>query len=185
MKAVDDFMEMLKGLKGCTGASIVYRSTVKHNKSLRDDKSVTWDSLFGRREVIKRQVFNTNIGVNYESAVNRQLVREGVTDEDFVADRLPYGRWEIPNVLIEHNGDFQLRGYADMGITSNNNRSEYFFSDGSTVTEDDWKTIRGFLPPERDESSAQDNQGVEKTVKPRNFKLSNIESVKMFGKSFS
>lgn len=184
MKTISEFLSLLRGMKGSSAASIVYRSVVKHNKTLREDKTVTWESLFGHKEVIKRQVFNTNIGVNYESCVNRQLEREGV-DDDFVADKLPYGRWEIPNILIEHNGDLQLRGYAEMGIASSSNRSEYFFSDGRSVTEEDWGKLRGFLPPERDESSAQDNQGVEKTVKPRNFKLSNIESVKMFGKSYT
>ena len=187
MKAITEFMKMLRGLHGSSAASIVYRSELKHNKTLRGsvDKGITWSSVFGDKEVIKRQVFNTNIGVNYESCVNRQLVREGVVGEDFVADRLPYGRWEIPDVVIEHNGDYQLRGYAEMGIASRGNKAEYFFSDGSSVTDSDWEKLKGFLPVERDESSAQDNQGVEKTVKPRNFKLSNIESVKMFGKIYT
>jgi len=53
MKAITEFMKMLRGLHGSSAASIVYRSELKHNKTLRGsvDKGITWSSVFGDKEV--------------------------------------------------------------------------------------------------------------------------------------
>jgi hypothetical protein len=181
MKQISELTNLLSGLKGATGVSVTYRTNVKHNKTSRLDKKVTWAACFGNREIVKVQVINSNVGVNYENAVNNQQVREG-GDGSFNAESLPYGSWIVPNVLLDNgHGELQLRTYKDMGICSAHDKAEYFWSTGETMTESDWAMVQPFLPPVREDGSA--HQGVDKAVQCRNLTLAKIEAIKLLGQS--
>lgn len=177
MKNITTLTNLLSELKGCTGVSIIYRSNVRHNKTSRVDGS-TWFSLFGAKEIVKRQTLNSNVGANYTNAVNNQQKREG-GEGTFTAESLPYGSWIVPNVLLDNGkGELQLRAYRDMGICSSNDKQDYFWSSGETVTPSEWSMVQPFLAPVTD---GAEHQEVDKAVKPRNLNLSRVESIVING----
>jgi hypothetical protein len=167
--------------KGCSSACITYKNVIEHNKKSKIT-GATWNETFGGLEVIKTSMINTLVGSAYEKMVNNERSREGV-DEKFAGESLPYGEWVVPNTLLRNNktGEFQLRGYLDSTMTSTNDKVVYTWTDGRPVTKEDWTVIEEFVSKRSDSGK----QMVEKTVKPRMYLLSKIESCRIGGRVFN
>lgn len=124
--------------------------------------------LFGR--VKKHATINVTFGADYEAGVNRQLSREGNDNAGtFEAEPLPWGSWVVPNKIIEHKGETYVR------VTPNPQmKVEVSYTlDGQPV---DTETVKPYLKV-RVPSGRQLETGIERDVKPRNYKVSSIVGV--------
>ena len=110
---------------------------------------------------------------DYESAVNRQLAREGNAQLHFTAQPRKWGV-HVSRALVEHKGGFYLSSrplhsrpfwllLTDIGLMP-----------VAKAMFDQW------VPPYRPPT----NQGTEKAIEPRDYALDNIASLSMNGERF-
>ena len=117
-------------------------------------------------------------GYSYENAVNNRLDKIG-ENADFVADKLSWGEWVIPNKVITHKGELYLRFYT----TENANMQVLYLLDGRVATAEETKAILTFIP-QRAESKRQSESGLtEHQVQPMSIKVENIVRVVGGGKT--
>ena len=147
----NDFKVYLGSIHGCSACNIGYSSEMKLNKTHRETKE-KWIDKFGELKVIKVSNMNSNIGYDYEGVLKKRLISEGKIEdaEHFESNKLPWGEWSIPKYLIGHKGEDYLRVYRNEGVTSKYDRAEYTWSDGRSISEDEWKVIEGYMPPKKD-----------------------------------
>ena len=159
-------IEELKQLNG-TFATIVYQTTANLIKN----------DVFAKGSVTKiTTAKNVQIGYNYENAVNNHLAEQG-SERNFVAQKLPYGKWYIENKVIEHNGNYQLRYY----IVANTKCESEYFVNGIAATPTQLADIKRLLRSKAP-SGTQSAVGLdERQVKPQNVKFENILSIKING----
>ena len=182
-KSINSLVEYLVNhFSGCTTVSLTYTNVIEHNKIGRNSR-MTWYDVFGDREIVKKSFINTLIGSRYSNMVNNQRVREGVdTDDEFKASKA-YGEYIVPRVLLynSNTNTYQLRGYVDSTMTSVNDTTEYRWTDGTIVSQDDWEKIQEFTNIKRGITK----QGVTKEIRPRMYNLNKIETIKINGRVFN
>jgi hypothetical protein len=123
-----------------------------------------------RGNVVKISRVNGMIGWQYESSVNRQRAREGMTD-DFEAMRRAWGRRISGTPLVEHDG----RYYVELKVERSLGH-RYETLDGWPV---EASSVEVYLPTRR-----PGRQGVQREVVLRDYAIENIVSIKMNGTTF-
>jgi hypothetical protein len=123
----------------------------------------TGNPYYGAR---KRSAVNGIINWIYESAVNRQRVREGL-QPDFKAYPRKWGQRIKGTPLVEHNGNF----YLEMKVQQSN--CTYYV--GGTVIPS--TEITPYLRP-----LSKSRQGVQKEIILRDYALDNIKGITYAGK---
>lgn len=153
-------------IKGCRPVSIVINTVPQMNKKVDGQPN----PLYGR--VKKRAYHSVMVGFNYQNSVNNQRDREG-KETDFVAESRAWGEHvEGASALIYYNGQYYLSCKLERTIATQ------YLVDGEVV---DYETVVKPYMPVRKESS---RQGVDKTVKPMNPFLKNIETITMNGETY-
>jgi hypothetical protein len=125
--------------------------------------------------VAKLSVVNGFTGFDYETSVNRQRTREDSTP-DFAAQARAWGTVVSP-ALVENKGEYYLRLKVErtkkpVYLTRKTEVSPWLITPKSKV--------EAFLPA----PSTAVNQGLEKEVVYRNYKLSNLVSLSMGGEQY-
>jgi hypothetical protein len=143
----------------------------------RKTSSVTGESkweVFGSENIWKISSQNYKIGQDYENVVNIRRDREGVEGE--FKSQGTYGNMEARTILRMKDGSFQMRVFVE-GTDKSKNR--WVRDDGTELSPELVARLKAeFLPPRKDESP---KQGIEKTVKPRNFAVDSILSFRAAG----
>lgn len=124
-------------------------------------------------DVVKYSVVNAFVGVNYGSAVNRQLVREGETP-DFVAQPPKWGT-RIGKKLISHTGNL----YCPVKIGSAIRPPRYVEEATQNTL-----TAEQIAPFKKVVKSASEAQGVDREIVWRTYKLSNILKMVIGGETY-
>jgi len=169
----NEFAEVINGLNGCQFASIVYvTETESINKKLIGGKKNPYN---GKLSSIT-SISGIQIGANYENAVNNR------TEEEFVAEPLPWGEWIRANYLIGHKGNVYLRCYK----TKSTNTEVAYYEDGNIVKDSDklsdiYKNIRS-----NSDSKRQSEVGIDgkDQVKPFTINITNIMSAVINGVTY-
>ena len=163
------FINAIASQKGHTFVSVVYENDVRMNKR--------HNPYYGR--VTKRVSATMSFNYSYENAVNNR-VEDGVV---FVAESLPWGRWQIPNKVIKHNDELYIRLYDINGRKAN---IEYFV-DGKPATMEQYREFASFLPKSKVVSEKQSEHGIEeeRQVYPRAIKMSCIKEFTMNGATYT
>jgi len=168
-----EFAEVVNQLKGCQFASISYVTP-----SFAIDKKL----IGGKKNPYNGEVSSitamtsVQIGASYENAVNNR------TDEDFKAEKLPWGEWLRPNYLIGHKGTTYLRAYKTKATKS----SVSYYKNGELVEDAAEKdnivsNIRKSAP-----SARQNEVGINKEnmVMPFNVNIENIRQATINGTTY-
>lgn len=107
---------------------------------------------------------------SYENAVNNRLEKQG-SESNFVAQSLPWGRWFVDNLLIEHKGELYLRFYGYKGAQSETT----YFVDGRDATETETALIKAYKAQRSHNSNTQSEAGLDDNqVSPRNKNVKDI-----------
>jgi len=165
-----EFAEVINSLKGCQFASISYVTP-----SSAIDKKL----IGGKKNPYNGQVSSitamsaVQIGASYENAVNNR------TEEDFKAEKLPWGEWIRPNYLIGHKGATYLRAYK----TKSTKPTVSYYKNGELVEDaterkNIFANIRQSAP-----SARQSEVGIDKEdmVMPFNVNIENIRQATING----
>jgi len=168
---------MLKDTKGGF-ATIVSRIEKKGTKKSRLTGEL-FNCVFDADIFVEKTEY-VNIKLSYEAAVNRQRTREDI-EPDFVSEPLPWGEWVIPNLVIVHKGEYYLRYYEDMSANWDKSVRNWFVGKKpmDTVQVNRWKNEFG--PATKEDSGRQE---VDKAIRPKAIKFSNIISMKWDGKKY-
>lgn len=94
-------VKIMADLKGCQFVGMVYARPLTLTKAQK--------ALIGG-DVTKVVDGQYQLNYGYEKAVNNRLDKQGSV-ADFKAFGLPYGKWYMPNKLIEHKGEYLMRYY--------------------------------------------------------------------------
>ena len=126
---------------------------------------------------------NGMTGANYESSVNRQRGREGITSTDFQADKRKWGE-RIGPALVRKNDSYYLVIQPNPVIIP---RPIYLVPKDirgrvrlTVISKED---LTPWLPPNRNQEVAE-AQGVVRPVIYRNYKLDNIAGISINGKHY-
>lgn len=117
----------------------------------------------------KKSVVNGLANFIYENSVNRQRKREGL-EPDFEAEPRRWGTRLRGTPLVEHNG----RYYLELKVEKTQNPTYWF--DGKEIKKEE---LEAFMS-----EHSEGNQGVEKPVVLRDYKLENIRKVRMDGQEY-
>ena len=149
-------------------------------EALTDAKARKTGNPFGT--VFKHSRSVGFIGVNYENAVNREGVRQGV-EANFEADSLPWGEWLIPNKIISHKGELYLRTQSTPGQRMRQRAKilSYRNEVGAKLAREE---VSPFLPP-KVMSAKQARAGLADEVSVRVFKFSSIQKIRVKGETFN
>lgn len=125
--------------------------------------------------VAKLSVVNGFTGFDYEASVNRQLGREE-KETDFSASARSWGTVVSPT-LVENKGEYYLR------LKIESTRKPVYLTKRTPANP--WlvtakETVAPYLPPVNHAT----NQGTEKEIVYRNYKLSGLVSVSMNGEKY-
>lgn len=151
-----DLFTILSEVSGCQFASIVLLTNVKLPKKL------------GLGSVTK--IFDGVVQINYsyQNAVNSRLEKKGESG-DFVAEKLPWGSWEIPNKVITNKGKRYMRYYL---VNNCGSRSRYYV-DGREATPEEVAIIKAYQS--KGYSTRQAASGLtENQVKPKVVDFDNV-----------
>lgn len=176
---VKNDQELIESLKFYGTSAMNLQSTiiVDHLKKSKLDK-VRFEEKFPKGEIFCTKEEYCFYGASYENAVNNQLIREGKED-NFIAESLPWGEWEIPNKIIKHKDQYYLRYYIDMNANYKNSEKVYHYEDGTELTDEELLVLFNEYKSEKKES---EHQGTDKQIKPRNVKFAGITKIKAGGK---
>lgn len=119
-------------------------------------------------KVYKQSTVNGIVNYNYQDAVNRQRVREGLS-ADFVSEPRTWGERVSGTPFILHNGQV----YFTVKIQSTK-QPVYVDAEGNTILVDE-------LRPHFYAKSNSSRQGVEDEVVTRDYALGNITSLTLNG----
>lgn len=168
-----EFARVINNLTGCQFASISYVTpTAAIDKKLVGGKRNPYN---GEVSTITAMT-SVQIGASYENAVNNR------TDEDFKAEKLPWGEWLRPNYLIGHKGATYLRAYK---IKTTKSTVSYYKNgelvDDATERDNISANIRKSAP-----SARQSEVGIDKEdmVMPFNVNIENIRQATINGTTY-
>lgn len=114
------------------------------------------------------------LNFEYEKAVNEHLKKHGL-EPNFKSKALPWGKWFVNNLIIEHKGEYYLRYY----LLKNNKFKETYYINGRLATEEESAKIKEHNSKGYSDSKTQNEKGlVYDQVTPRTVKFSNIISLK-------
>lgn len=166
-----ELLEKIKSLKGMAILGI---------ESLTDARARKTGNPFGK--ILKKTRAVVHCGADYESAVNREALRQGGSPE-FTAESLPYGQWLIPGKVIEHKGEFQLRTQSTPGKRRKQAPKVAFQTEsGLPLSYDE---VKPFLPPKTESNKQQEETGIVETVHVRNFKFDSIKKIRIAGTTYT
>lgn len=132
----------------------------------------TGNIYYGR--VRKRSKVNVIVGCDYESAVNKQLVRESIPDapeESFKAKPRVWGTRIHGTPFVTHNGTLYLETMVLRSL------DHEYIVDGKSATPSQVEYIERMLGNRKEGES----QPIEKKVIWRDYKLGSIRAVKLGG----
>jgi hypothetical protein len=152
--------ELLNGLRSFRSAAVV-SITARTVPAMRKEDN----PFFGR--VVKDAHVNGMIRWDYQTAVNRQRVREDRTP-DFEEMPRQWGERVRGTPLVEHNGLHYLE------VKVQKAHSTYHLDDGTEVPYED---VRPFLKP-----PGRHRQGVDDPVILRDYRLDHITSIIWHGR---
>ncbi|MBX2851783.1 MAG: hypothetical protein KTR15_08575 [Phycisphaeraceae bacterium] len=155
----EELTQRLGEQRGVTFATLTTRTDARCRKT---------GNPFG--QVFKAARVNIAIGYNYENSVNLQRQREGVAN-GFEAQGRKWGE-HGDGCLVEHHGKFYLRCKVQKAISRH-----YEDADGTLL---DPEAVKPFLPKRR--SAPQ--QGVERELVERSYKLESILSIALDGQVY-
>jgi hypothetical protein len=169
------FQEFAKRLETSKGAQII------GIEALIDARARKTGNPFGAISKHVRAVGFT--GAGYEDAVNREGNRQGISNPDFQAEKLPWGEWVIQNKLISHKGELYLRTQSTPGQRRKQAARVlgYKGENGQSLTRDE---VKAFLPEVRESAKQQDESGLSETVWVRTYKLANVLKLRAWGQTF-
>lgn len=160
---------LVSNIKPATFAEITYESEEKIPQK------------FGLGHITKVCRGSVQLNYTYENAVNNRIEKDG-KEANFKAESLPWGTWFIPNVLIEHKGEYYLRYYAHK---QSRFETEYFV-DGRAATASEIAVIKAYKAAKNTTSKRQSEAGLdENQVIARCVKVGNIISLTTCGQSYS
>ena len=152
-----ELMELLNGRKGAAIVSIVTRTSPEMRK--------TANPYFGR--VTKVSKVLVMVGWSYENAVNAQRLREakdGDVVDYFESQPRKWGSRIKGTPFVEHKGAYYLEAKVQRSLGCQ------YEMDGKVIDPE-------ILKPFMKERSSAANQGVEREVIVRDYRLSSIEQV--------
>lgn len=162
----EEFVEILKNTQ----------PTEIHLVSFTDPKIKKTGNPFKNKKVIKRTEGDFLFGGSFKEKVEEKLDQKGLIDENYEVGSLPWGKWVegAENKVIEHKGEYYMRYYP-----SDNASSVEYFIDDAKATDEEFETIKQFLPTKK-VSQKQLDAGLEakETVKPLVVNFSNIVSIR-------
>jgi len=124
--------------------------------------------------VMKRSTTSGIINFHYSNAVNNQREREG-NEEVFVSKPRTWGTRIEKSPLVEHKGSF----YIEMKV-EDVSTSEFFNTEtGDSVAKDQ---LLEWLPKSR--TGVSENQGTDKAIFIRDYKVNSITGIRMYGEDF-
>ncbi len=128
------------------------------------------NTKFIEHPVIKNTKINVGFNGSYQNSVNNRLYKKDI-EQTFISEPLPWGKWKVPNKIIEHNGNIYVRFYLHK-----NTRYESVFSYNGKVIEG--TELYEFISVTR-ESTRQTEAGlaVEEQNKPLTMNITNINSI--------
>jgi hypothetical protein len=156
-----ELVKVLMSIKGATPATFTAVTDVKMNKRN--------NPFYG--EVTKEQVSNVFINFNYANAINKQRVKEG-KEADFVPHERKWGVRVPGTPLILHKNNY----YLEARFLKNEPKVVYKHN-GSEI---DKSVLEAYMPAKRKVAS----QNLENDIIIRDFKISNIRSIKFGGKTY-
>ena len=161
----NDLIALIKSTEkqGATPVGLDYEAPVELKKTGNPYKD---------RTVTKFSSVSGMINTDYEMAVNRQLAREG-KDTNFTTEDRSWGEHVSPALVVhEKTGDYSIQ------MQMINKPSEVVFKmDGEIV---DKSLIENWLP----KSHAPANQGTEKPVVIRTYKIDRIKAIRINGEAY-
>lgn len=159
---------LVSNVKAATFAEITYESEEKIPQK------------FGIGKVSKICRGSVQLNYTYENAVNNRIEKEG-KEANFKAESLPWGTWFIPNLLIEHKGEFYLRYYTH----KKSGFETKYFVDGRAATAAEIEVIKAYKAAKSSASKRQSDAGLdENQVIPRCVKVGNILTLTTCGQSY-
>lgn len=172
--SVSELVTIVSNLKGCQFCQISYGTPIESmNKKLKGGKS---NEFYGRLSSIT-SMSGVQINANYENAVNNRLPNGDGNGEKFVAEKLPWGEWLVPNKVITNKGKYYIRLY----VTKSVKKETSYYIDG--VKGGNMKDqIRESKP-----SARQAEAGIEEKdmVKPFTICADNISSMVLDGVTYT
>jgi hypothetical protein len=155
-------IEKIKSISGTTMASIVV-------ETIPDIKNPKTSGMTDRLR--KRSYVSITLGFNYSNSVNRQRTKEGV-EPDFEALPRKWGTRIPKTSLVEHKGELYLETKINRVIDTK------YILDGQEVQYGD---IEQYL---RAKPQSSGRQGVNNEIILRDYKLSSIVAITMFGQTY-
>ena len=175
-----ELSNILKTVKGSSVCTMELTTKVKTNKKGRINKLPFTETFEG--DVFRTYKEYGNFNINYENAVNNQLVREN-KDNNFVSNSLPWGEWYSPNKVIAHKNEFYLRYYTGMNANSKADKQEiYHYENGQELTALEVSRLSEYLPPKRTTSGTQ---GTTKEITPRVVKMNGVNKLTLGGVTYT
>lgn len=162
------FIVLVSNVKSATFAEITYESEDKIPQKI------------GLGKVTKVCRGSVQLNYTYENAVNNRIEKEG-KEANFEAESLPWGKWFIPNLLIEHKGDFYLRYYAH----KKSGFETKYFVDGRAATAAEIEVIKAYKAAKSSASKRQSDAGLDDNqVIARCVKVGNIIRLKTCSQTY-
>ena len=169
--SVSELVTIVSNVKCCQFASISYGTPVEAlNKKLKGGQK---NEYYGRASSIT-SMSGVQINANYENAVNNRI--DG--DEKFVAEKLPWGEWLVPNKVIVHKGKHYLRLY----VTKSVKKTTSYYLDGEKTDINIGNEIRESKPSAR---QAEVGIAAEDMVKPFTICADNVSSMTLNGVTYN
>jgi hypothetical protein len=150
------------------------------------DKGAAFENYFPRG-VFHCYEMQVMLNVDYEQQVQRYIEKYGQInlpeDVKFESSPLPYGQWDIPGLVIMHQGGWHLRtsptkdGYKELSST-------YVDYDGVVIEPLLWDLFVKEFKAEKKQSDKQAAFGLaeEDQAICRNFKFDSIQELRVAGK---
>lgn len=167
--------DVLAQIERAVPVTIVAKTIVRMNKTVNGDRSVR--NPYHDR-VYKVQESNVFVAMDYETAVNKRLIKEG-KDADFEASARVWGEkiGQSPVIANEKNG--VTTHYLQVYFATRNKPKvsyEVLEEDGS-FRPSEKEEFENYLKPSRPYTG----QGLDQELAVRTFKLSNIQEVRANG----
>lgn len=158
--------------------------------ALTDSRARKTGNPFPDKTIMKLSRSVGFVGAKYENAVHREGERQGERDAHyFVAEKLPWGKWLIPNKVIEKEGAYYLRTQSTPGQRNRQPARVLSYRDihGRTLDRD---AVKPFLPlPSFSTKQAAyglgDGAAAERAqVQVRTYAFDSIEVVRVAGATY-
>lgn len=163
--------QLVKLLKGLKGGTLVTLTTLT---------PVRIENCPIKGHILKWCKQTMQVGVSYENAINIRLSRLGF-GQTFKSNPLPYGKWLIPNRVIDYNG----RKYARFYPVRNANTKVCYFIDGRFATAKESEVISMYEQYNAMYSDKQKRHGLsENQVELRNYRFESILGLTAEGNSY-